>query len=81
MTVAKIKLIEFLNAFVDRFQDIQLVSGRTGEILTNVNYFEDSGFCISDYANCPVLGISPDKIKDEDRYYIRIMLDTFAECE
>ena len=70
-------LLDFLNEFVDDLQDFQLVSGRTGEVLSNVDYRADScGEDLSVYDKCPVLGIAPDKVNNKDEYYIRIMIDT-----
>ena len=70
-------LLDFLNEFVDDLQDFQLVSGRTGEVLSAVDYRADScGEDLSVYDECPVLGIAPDKVNNKDEYYIRIMIDT-----
>lgn len=70
-------LLDFMNEFVDCFQDFQLVSGRTGEVLSDVDYRADScGEDLSVYDECPVFGIAPDKVNNKDEYYIRIMIDT-----
>lgn len=75
-------LIKFINEFMDEYQDFQIQSGRTGEILSSVSYLENSNWLDWDlYGDCQVLGIFPDKINDSDACYIRIMIDTKKKGE
>ena len=69
-----------LNNLIDNYQDVQIMSGRTGECLSSVDYKMDTGFWddIDHYSDNVVLGISAG-ISDKKDPYVRIMIDTSRE--
>lgn len=71
-------LTEFVNAFVDDFQDFQIVSARTGNALSSVGYVAENDWLDWElYGKCPVMGIAPERVNGKvSEYYLRIMIDT-----
>lgn len=72
------KLKDILDIINDS-QDIQLMSGITGEVLTSVCYPDDSMFYqnIEIWLNNEVLGIAPAKCTNNpENLYLRIMINT-----
>ena len=69
-----------LNNLIDNYQDVQIMSGRTGECLSSVDYKMYTGFLddIDSYSNNVVLGISAG-ISAKKEPYVRIMIDTSGE--
>ena len=71
------KLKDLIPNTIGKFENIQLVSARTGRCITDVTYYEGGSEYnvaeIDDHMNSDVLGISSD-ISDKQDSYIRIML-------
>jgi len=71
------KLKDLIPNIIGKFENIQLVSAKTGHCITDVTYYEGGSEYnvaeIANHMNSDVLGISSD-ISDKQRSYIRIML-------
>lgn len=71
------KLKDLIPGTIGKFENIQLVSAKTGRCITDVTYYEGGSEYnvaeIDDHMNSDVFGISSD-ISDKQDSYIRIML-------
>jgi len=69
------KLKNFIK-YLDPLQDIQLINAKTGEVLTSVNYLDDSLFYenqVSSYKEDYVYGIAS-SISNEDTSFLIITI-------
>lgn len=73
------RLEDFLERFVDEYQDFQILNGRTGEYLTSVDYYADDLVIdnIDLYGDCFVLGIGTQTrtVREQEEPFLVISID------